>query len=229
MASDNHAGFTIVVSVIISVLLTLTLFAFVPQIQDMLRGPVGQQGLTGLKGDTGLTSSQGIQGIQGIQGLQGLQGPQGPKGDQGPRGPPGYFLANPITSDSYQLIPGIINGDFSDGLNGWFTQGVSNLVGGVRYLHQNNLGTFMKQDITIGQNQGIVFDLSSNGARLEVHVDNKVMFYGNYTAGSDWTTVVIPFDNVYLGPRSLYFRVLSGTDQTKYIALDNISLIQFTK
>lgn len=87
----------------------------------------------------------------------------------------------------------------------------------------------MKQDIMIGELQGIVFDLSSNGARLEVHVDGKVMFYGNYTDGSDWTTIVVPFSGVYLGPRSLYFRVLPGIDQTKYIALDNISLIQFTK
>jgi hypothetical protein len=87
----------------------------------------------------------------------------------------------------------------------------------------------MKQDITIGQNQGIVFDLISNGARLEVHIDNKVMFYGNYTEGTDWVKVVIPFGNTYTGPRSLYFRVLAGTDQTKYIGLDNISLIQFVE
>ena len=217
MSSDSKSmALTIGISVILSVSLTLCSVMFIPSIHDALRGPEGPQG------------PQGQQGEQGLQGIPGQDGSQGDTGPQGQRGPPGFYYSAYRPGPQYSEITGIINGDFNDGNTGWLTQGKSGGMSGGKALYEFNSGTFMTQEIMIAANQGIAFDLMSNGARLEIHVDDKVVFYADLTEGMDWTRIVVPFDNIYVGPRDLYFRVLAGTDEGKYVALDNITMIQFT-
>ena len=132
------------------------------------------------------------------------------------------------STGSYIEVEGIVNGDFSDGTEGWFYQGKSGgYAAGAICFYQRYGGTFITQEISISENQGIAFDLKSNGARLEIQIDGSVIFYGDYRDGTDWIRLVVPFGNVYLGPRDIYFIVLSGEDDGSYIALDNITLVEF--
>lgn len=238
----------IVISTLASSLLIISLIAYVPAFQDSLRGPQGLKGDTGLqglqgdagiqgpKGDSGTQGPKGLQGERGLTGSQGEQGPRGEQGltgDQGPagqpglRGPTGYYMAYYPTGESVD-IPGIINGDFSAGNEGWYTQGKSSGLGGAKYFHQWYSGTYTTQEIVIDENQGIAFMLNSNGARLEVQIDGYVIFYGDFREGTDWTRIVVPFGNTYLGPRDIYFLVLAGEDDGSYIALDDITMVKFT-
>jgi len=94
------------------------------QVQELLRGPQGIQGLTG---PTGATGPQGPKGDTGAQGLKGDQGIEGPQGDRGPTG----FYSIYQASGSGTRIPGIINGDLTQpgqggtGKEGWLIQGTS--------------------------------------------------------------------------------------------------------
>ena len=83
--------------------------------------------------------------------------------------------------------------------------------------------------ILIQLNQGIVFSVKSNGARLEVQLDSFVIFYGDFRSGIDWTDITVPFGNIYTGPRKLIFIALSGEDDGSMIELDNTSMVEFTK
>lgn len=236
---------SVVMSVIASTLVVLILILGVPAIRESIRGPQGIQGPEGTQGPQGVQGIQGVQGELGPegplgitgpigpQGYQGIQGPEGPEGSQGvqgepgPIGPAGYYQAYLATGDSTD-VPGIVNGDFSDGFEGWLTQGVSNLVSGIRYLHSSSYSTYMTQPITVSENQGIAFMVQSNYARLEVHLDNFVIFYGDFREGIDWQRIVVPFGDVYLGPRDLYFRVLPREDTNAIVALDDITLVEFS-
>ncbi len=59
MSSDNKLYFTILISVVVSVLLTLSLIFLVPSIRTSLQGPIGPMGIRGIKGEQGETGSQG--------------------------------------------------------------------------------------------------------------------------------------------------------------------------
>jgi len=71
---------TIIISIVFSVILSTGTIMTVPQVQDALRGPQGEQGPQGVQGTTGETGPMGPQGIQGPTGEQGPQGEQGPSG-----------------------------------------------------------------------------------------------------------------------------------------------------
>ena len=84
-----------------SIIVVLTLAAFLAACGQGQQGPKGEQGPPGpqgAKGDQGPPgppgaigpkAEQGPPGPQGPKGEQGPPGPQGTKGDQGPMGPPG--------------------------------------------------------------------------------------------------------------------------------------------
>jgi len=128
----------------------------------------------------------------------------------------------------YVEIPGIINGDFNEGNEGWYTQGKTGGYEGAKQFYQRYGGTYTTQEIIIEENQGIAFMLKSNGARLEALIDGYVIYYGDYSEGTDWIRIVVPFGNTYLGPRDLYFIICDGEDDGAYIALDNITMVEFT-
>lgn len=165
-------------------------------------------------------------GPPGPEGLQGPQGIQGILGETGPRGPQGFYYAAYRPNLEYTEIDGIVNGGF-DGNEGWVTWGMSSGIDGAKRLYQYTSGTRMTQQIMISENQGVAFDLMSNGARLEVHLDDKVIFYADLSDGLDWTRVVIPFPELYLGPRDLYFRVLAADSEGIYIGIDNVTIVAF--
>lgn len=99
-------------------------------------------------------------------------------------------------------ISGIVNGDWSDGNNGWLTQGMSNLVGGVKYLHEFSSGTYSTQTVFLdSKDQGIRFDMKSQPIGGEISLQVRLMgitvFEETYTgANAEWDTEVIPFDIV---------------------------------
>jgi len=81
--SSNIDYKTIIISIVFSVILSTGTIMTVPQVQDALRGPQGEQGPQGVQGPQG---PPGPQGPQGVQGPTGEQGPQGETGEQGPAG-----------------------------------------------------------------------------------------------------------------------------------------------
>jgi len=214
---------TILISVILSVAISYSIIS--PKTGPPgPEGPQGPQGLQGLQGEQG----QSIQGIEGERGLQGIQGPLGEKGE---RGPIGYYVAySPV--GEYVPIPGIINGDFSESDEhravGWYTQGRSGISSEGRFLGQRPGGTYMSQTIIIRENQGIAFSVRSNGARLEVHLDGCVLFYGDFRdASEEWYRVVVATSPLYTGVRVLAFVVLHGPEDCG-VWLDDVTLVEFT-
>ena len=124
-------------------------------------------------------------------------------------------------------IPGIINGDFSLGREGWYTQGKSSGAQEIMRLYQRYGGTYTTQNIVIGENQGLSFRVKPGGARFEIQIDGHIIYYGDLGDDQEWRVITVPFGNTYIGPRDLYFIVLSGKDDGSYIALDDIKLVQF--
>lgn len=83
-------------------------------------------------------------------------------------------------------IPGIVNGDWENANEGWLTQGVSNLVGGLKYLNKHNRSTFTTQSVTLtNKNQGLLFNVKPQPFRgeisLEVSVKGVVIYIAEYT------------------------------------------------
>jgi len=124
-------------------------------------------------------------------------------------------------------IPGITNGDFSEGNEGWYTQGKTSGLEGTKYFYQRYGGTYTTQEITISENQGLSFKVKPFGARFEVQIDGYVIYYGDLGDDQEWIEIIVQFGNTYLGPRSLYFIVCDGEDDGSYIALDDIAMVQF--
>ena len=59
-------------------------------------------------------------------------------------------------------IPGIVNGDWENENEGWLTQGVSNLVGGVKFLHKNPARageTRVRNNYTVSVKSGVNYIL----------------------------------------------------------------------
>ncbi|MBA7678235.1 hypothetical protein ES703_86508 [subsurface metagenome] len=237
---------TLIAAILISVILSV---AISYSVISPKTGPPGPEGPLGLQGEVGLTGSQGIQGpkgergevgpqgeqgsqgSQGIQGIVGEIGEPGPQGSIGLRGPVGFYSMYHAPGE-YVEIPGIINGDFSefDGNNlvGWVTQGKSGYRDEGRCLYQRIGGTFMMQTVVIEKNQGFAFSVKSNGARLEVHVDGFVLFYGDFrNASEEWMRIVVPVGDLYTGIRILYFVVLNGADDGSYVVLDDVTMVEF--
>jgi hypothetical protein len=150
----------------------------------------------------------------------------------------------PVGGMDVTEIPGIINGDWSDGNEGWLTQGVSNLVGGVKYLHENEHGTFTTQTIYLENiTQGIKFDIKPQpfGGEISFQVSLKgaTVFDQRYigvNSNYEWETIVIPF-RCLLTMREQYnlnvednyeirFIVKAGEESGSNIAFDNISLVK---
>jgi hypothetical protein len=212
----------VVISTLASSLLIICLIAYVPAFQDTLRGSPG------LKGDTGLQGLQGDAGIQGPKGDQGSQGIQGIQGLQGPTGSPGYYSVYYAVGSSVD-IPGITNGDLSQwdpntGYVDWLVQGKS---GGGKLYQAPTYSSFMSQTITIGQDQGLAFNVEAQGVRVEVQLDGYVIFYGDFRSGISDARIVVPFGNLYGGVRRLYLRVLPGPEDGGYVKFTNITLVEF--
>jgi len=199
-------------------------------ISNMIIKP-GPQGETGPQGEQGIQGVPGEQGLQGIQGSQGLQGPAGEPGEQGLqgfRGPVGlYTTYNPV--GEYVEVPGIINGDLDDEGEGWYYQGKGGFGSwDMAILYQHLTISFIMQSIEINQNYGLAFMVEPQGARLEIHCEGEVLFYGDFREeASDWIEVVISFGNM-VGRHDLYFYVLPGKDDGSRIAIDNITMVEFT-
>ena len=141
-------------------------------------------------------------------------------------------------------ITGIVNGDWESGNEGWLTQGVSNLVGGVKYLHKNELGTFTTQSVTLsGKNQGISFKIKpqpfGTDINFQVSIKGVAIFeetYQGLNSDFDWQDIIIPFrplmqmreqyefpiDDVY----DIRFTVPAGDETGANIAIDDISLLE---
>jgi hypothetical protein len=143
-------------------------------------------------------------------------------------------------------IPGIVNGDWSEGNEGWLTQGVSNLVGGIKYLHENERGTFTTQTTYLeNRTEGIKFDIKPQpfGGEIAFQVSLKgtIIFDQTYTGANskyDWETIIIPL-KCLLTMRKQYnlavedyydirFMVKSGEATGSNIAFDNVTLVKIT-
>ena len=62
---------------------------------------------------------------------------------------------------------------------------------------------------------------------MEIHCENYVLFYGDFRVRSEqWRTVVISFGDL-IGQHDLYFVILAGKDDGSYVALDDITLVEF--
>ena len=134
---------------------------------------------------------------------------------------------NPV--GEYVEVPGIINGDLNDGGEGWYYQGKGGFGSwNMAILYQHLTISFIMQTIEINQNYGLAFIVEPHGARLEIHCEGEVLFYGDFREEpSDWTEVVISFGNM-IGRHDLYFYVLPGKDDGSRIAIDDITLVEFT-
>ncbi len=224
---------TFIAAILISVILSVSISYYAIPGQPGPAGPQGSQGevgLTGPQGEVGLTGPQGspgLQGIQGIRGIRGESGEQGLQGLQGASGSVGYYMKyNPV--GEYVEVPGIINGELNDGGEGWYYQGKGGFGWDMAILYQHLTISFIMQSIEINQNYGLAFMVEPQGARLEIHCEGEVLFYGDFREeASDWTEVVISFGNM-VGLHDLYFYVLPGKDDGSRIALDNITMVEFT-
>ncbi|MCW3990861.1 MAG: collagen-like protein [Candidatus Bathyarchaeota archaeon] len=222
----DYKGF--IIAIFLSVVLSIGIIKTVPQVQDVLRGPQGDHGLQGAQGLQGMRGESGLEGIQGSQGLQGPAGEPGEQGLQGLRGPVGLYMTyNPV--GEYVEVPGIINGDLNDGGEGWYYQGKGGFGSwDMAILYQHLTISFIMQSIEINQNYGLAFMVEPQGARLEIHCEGEVLFYGDFREeASDWIEVVISFGNM-VGRHDLYFYVLPGKDDGSRIAIDNITMVKFT-
>ena len=139
-------------------------------------------------------------------------------------------------------VSGIINGDWEDGNEGWLTQGVSNLVGGVKYLHQNEHGTFTTQSVTLSnRNQGLQCMVmprpQMNEINLEISIGGVTLYIEHYSGpATDWEWIIIPFRPLMQmrdqygfpieGVYDIRFTVPAGDDTGANIALDNVSLVE---
>jgi len=134
-----------------------------------------------------------------------------------------WYPTLPVSTE----IPGITNGDFSEGNEGWLTQGKSAIYDGAKHIYQRFGGTFLTQEINIEENQGLSFMVKPKGARFEVQIDGQVIYYGDLGDDEEWRNIIVPFGNTYLGPRDLHFIVCDGKDNGSNIALDDITMVQF--
>jgi hypothetical protein len=146
----------------------------------------------------------------------------------------GEMIATPIS--------GIVNGDWENGNEGWLTQGMSNLVGGVKYLHEYDHGTFSTQSVTLThKNQGLRFKIKpqpfGGDISFEVSVKGVELYFEQYSGvNADWMEIVIPFRPL-MQMREQYgfpiedaydirFTVLSGENTGANIALDDVTLVE---
>lgn len=91
---------TVAISIVFSVILSTATIMTVPQVQNALRGPQGEQGPQGVQGPQGPKGDTGQQGPQGVKGDTGEQGPQGETGEQGPAG----ILGEPDFTSGWRQI-----------------------------------------------------------------------------------------------------------------------------
>lgn len=139
---------------------------------------------------------------------------------------------------------GIVNGDWEDGNEGWLTQGVSNLVGGVKFLHKNDHGTFTTQSVTLdNKNQGLQFSMKpqpfGGEISLEVSVKGVILYFAEYTginSDFDWEIITLPMEPLMVMREhygftiediyDIRFTVLAGENTGANIALDDVSLVE---
>jgi len=223
----------IALSVIVAVLLSASLSYMLITPQEGPMGPLGLQGegMQGIQGGQGPQgppgeSILGPRGPQGVLGSTGELGEQGPQGLQGARGPVGFYMTYYPVGE-YVEVPGIINGDFTEGEEGWYYRGKGGLGWDMAILYQHPYGGFISQSIEVNQNYGLAFVVEPHGVRLEIHCEGEVLFYGDFRGEtSDWIEVVISFGSL-VGRHDLYFYVLPGKDDGSYVAIDDITLVEF--
>ncbi|MBL7168102.1 hypothetical protein ISS40_05465 [Candidatus Bathyarchaeota archaeon] len=148
----------------------------------------------------------------------------------------------PVGEMVVTAISGIVNGDWENGNEGWLTQGVSNLVGGVKYLHKNDLGTFTTQSVTLThKNQGLRFRIKPQPfggvISFEISVKGVELCVEQYSGvNADWEEIIIPFRPL-IQMREQYgfpiedtydirFTVLAGENTGANVALDDITLLE---
>ena len=135
-------------------------------------------------------------------------------------------LWNTSTQSSVE-ISGIENGDISGGYDKWYIQGKSSVHQEFMRLYQMYGGSYSSQEITVEHNQGLSFMVKSGGARFEIQIDGYVVYYGDLGNDQEWQNIIVPFGDVYLGPRDLYFIILPGEDDGSFIYFDDITMVQF--
>lgn len=207
-------------------------------------GPVGPQGPTGETGSTGPAGSVWYYGSSlpsnntGINGDFYLNTASGDvysknadvwtligniTGPAGPRGPTGYYSV-------YNAVgPSVNVAGIDDSVSAWFIQGTEESTGESITLYQKlDYSSFMSQQVIVGQNYGIAFNILAKGIRLEVHLDGNVIFYGDFRNETSNTRIVVPIGSVLDGVRTLQIMVLSGPDDGSYATISGVTFVQFT-
>ncbi len=222
MNENTRLNLIIILTIIVSVSLSVTISYMLITPREGLTGPPGES-IVGLPGE----SIVGPVGPRGLEGLAGESGEQGLQGIQGLRGPVGYYMTYYPVGD-YVEVPGIVNGDFTGGDEGWYKQGKGGGGWEMVILYQYPSGTFLMQSIEVNQNYGLAFMVEPHGVRLEIHYEGEVLFYGDFREeASDWIEIVISFGGL-VGRHDLYFYILPGKDDGSYIAIDDITLVEFS-
>ncbi|MCK4828456.1 hypothetical protein KA005_72670, partial [bacterium] len=148
----------------------------------------------------------------------------------------------PVGEMVVTAISGIVNGDWENGNEGWLTQGMSNLVGGVKYLHEYDHGSFTTQSVSLThKNQGLRFRIKpqpfGGDISFKVSVKGVELYVEQYSgANADWMEIVIPFRPL-IQMREQYgfpiedtydirFTVLAGENTGANVALDDVTLVE---
>lgn len=140
-------------------------------------------------------------------------------------------------------IPGVVNGDFKNGNEGWVKQGKGWLGYGYASLNQYPYSTFLTQTVTFAsKEQGLAFLVKPQpvGADvgLQVRIDGVVAFsekYEGINTDFDWERVVIQVKALFemreyygfevAGKYEIRFTVPSGEDNGATILIDNVTLV----
>ena len=216
---NTNMIFTITVSVILSISLTLCSIMFIPTVKDALRGPEGPQGQTG------------------------SQGPIGPQGKPGDPGKSILIIYEKGVSLGYGFV---VNGGLEEryterpwmpiGWDGGGTIGSDAGYDGVGVaLHSwsINHGSDIYQEISIDTTYVVLaFWIKSNPRSeqitLQVYFDSEIVYSATFTESNDWTLIVREI-NTFKGSHVLRFSVVPFKDydqgQTPYIVIDEVSLI----
>ena len=129
----------------------------------------------------------------------------------------------------------VANGDFTDGINGWYASGgtVIEAADGALHGDYNENWGFIGYDITLEPNTDYVltFDAKSiNNGSVSAKL-NKTDWTGTvqqspFTFGAEWATYTWEFNSGSYGPMWLYFQSGCEASANQEIWLDNVSLVK---
>jgi hypothetical protein len=141
-------------------------------------------------------------------------------------------------------LPGMVNGDFESGDEGWFLQGKGGIGWGGGHLHQyETFSTYLTQTINISSSRhGIAFSMQpqplGGNISLRVTIDDTTVYEGSFSginSNFNPTTIVIPFKYLFemrklyelesKGLFSLKFAVPIGPESGAKMIIDDVSLV----